>query len=89
MLKPSLTSPQDGLGTRDGRAKSSVSSGKRTTLGRDRKPEGDADGGGVGDRTRAADTLVLVDTMLVSAYMQCSPSRHSALVRFGQGVTSN
>lgn len=35
---------------------------------------------GGGDGT-AAETLVLVDTMLVSSYSQCSPPRHSALVR--------
>lgn len=35
---------------------------------------GDGDG-------KAGDTLVLLDTMLVSSYMQCSPPRHSALVR--------
>lgn len=38
--------------------------------------------GAVGDG-KAVDTLVLLDTMLVSSYMQCSPPRHSALVRSG------
>lgn len=39
-----------------------------------------APGSGSGDVVRAADTLVLLDTMLVSSYMQCSPPRHSTLV---------
>lgn len=46
--------------------------------------DGDAEhaAGAVGDG-KAVDTLVLLDTMLVSSYMQCSPPRHSALVRPG------
>eukprot|EP00903_Cladosiphon_okamuranus_P017098 g15754.t1 len=39
---------------------------------------GDGDG-------KAGDTLVLLDTMLVSSYMQCSPPRHSALVELLSG----
>ena len=42
------------------------------------------DGHGDGD-SRAADTWVLLDTMLLSSYMQCSPPRHSALVSGGAG----
>lgn len=47
-----------------------------------RAGEGGGDGGNADDDGKAADTLVLLDTMLVSSYMQCSPPRHSALVRW-------
>eukprot|EP00752_Nemacystus_decipiens_P012161 g10780.t1 len=40
--------------------------------------------GGDGDG-KAGDMLVLLDTMLVSSYMQCSPPRHSALVELLSG----
>ncbi|CAM9684429.1 unnamed protein product [Pylaiella littoralis] len=49
---------------------------------------GDGDDGNaaasVGDG-KAVGTLVLLDTMLVSSYMQCSPPRHSALVELLSG----
>ncbi|CAM9318128.1 unnamed protein product, partial [Laminaria digitata] len=35
--------------------------------------------------SRANDTWVLLDTMLLSSYMQCSPPRHSALVELLSG----
>jgi len=44
---------------------------------------GEGGGSAASGDGRAGDTLVLLDTMLVSSYMQCSPPRHSALVRLG------
>ncbi|CAM9493888.1 unnamed protein product, partial [Scytosiphon promiscuus] len=45
---------------------------------------GNADDDGK-DGSKAVDTLVLLDTMLLSSYMQCSPPRHSALVELLSG----
>ncbi|CBJ28092.1 conserved unknown protein [Ectocarpus siliculosus] len=49
---------------------------------------GEGDGGGSGNSDndgKAGDTLVLLDTMLMSSYVQCSPPRHSALVELLSG----
>lgn len=74
---------QDGLETRNDRTSSSFSSGKAGTGSHGRGfEEGTSvvDSGDFGTM-RAADRIILLDTMLVSAYMQCSPPRHTALVR--------